>query len=181
MEAIYRGSGGAVATGSAVVYGDSGTARASGSAEDYEGEPTMLTMNRALATGLLNNAKAAGGILAGAVVRLAKQMPGNPSARTKLDTITECDFPGYAPSAAVVWSDPVNTQDGAQLNGDVKTFRADATVPNGGQSAMGYYVTTPGANPLLLLCELFDEGRLVSEADDAVSIAPVFALGNVPE
>ncbi len=115
------------------------------------------------------------GTLNGVICQLYKNdmLPSSDSVLADFDI---CDFPGYADSAAIVWTPAfINALEQAVTTSDkVLTFRpTDDTMP---QVAFGYVICDAGkAN--LKFAERFDQPVPLNDHNAAVHLVPTFAFG----
>jgi len=113
-----------------------------------------------------------GGLLAGAKVHLF-QNNFVPNIGMDLADLVEANFAaGYAPSSAVVWSIPLDNDDGngPVLVGDNKLFivAAPVTVTN---TIYGWYLTN-GAGTVLLCAERYGTPKQMIQAGNAIGVVP---------
>lgn len=117
----------------------------------------------------------AGGTLNGAICQLYKN-DYVPSSTSLLADFQICDFPGYADSAAIIWTPAfLNALEQAVTTSDkVLTFRpTDDTMP---QVVFGY-VICDGGKLNLLFAERFDASVPLNDKNAAVHLVPTFAFG----
>lgn len=125
------------------------------------------------ASAILTALKGAGGTYNGAKLHLFKNNI-TPDVQTALADLEECDFDGYAASAAVTWGSVIHAgADSVQIASDAKEFVATGgTTPN---NIYGWYVTD-GAGTGYLGAERFDEPIPVVEAGNGLSLQAVLIL-----
>lgn len=131
----------------------------------------MIVVPNSVSASILAALTGVGGTLNGAKCHLF-QNNVVPSIGFALADLVEADFDGYAASAAVTWSVPIDNQDGngPVVVGDNKLFIATApfVVPN---TIYGWYLTN-GAGTVLLAAERYATAKQISEAGNAIGVVP---------
>lgn len=131
----------------------------------------MIVVPNNVSASILTALTGVGGTLNGAKCHLF-QNNVIPSIGFVLADVVEADFGGYAASAAVTWSVPLDNQDGngPVVVGDNKLFIA--TDPVGTPNVIyGWYLTN-GAGTVLLCAERYTTPKQVSEPGNAVGVVP---------
>ena len=138
----------------------------------------MLVLTNAWIQKVINNevdATPAKGLLDAMTVKLFKSNAAI-TKDTKLADLTECDFDGYAASAAIVWNAAgTNTSGKADVMGDMKYFAysGDGSVPN-----MVYGYGLVDSDGVLAGAEMWDAPRTMGADGDQFGIVPILTPQN---
>lgn len=127
---------------------------------------------------MLTELVAASNLWNGAKVLLFKNNV-SPGPNTVLGDLTECDFTGYAVSAAVTWGTPGWQPDGtAIVVGDLKTFTVGAT-PTILNTVYGWALVDTGKT-VCYLARKFDTAVNLTQAGNFVDVVPSYPAYQLP-
>lgn len=117
--------------------------------------------------------KAVGGELNGVVMMLFQNNVDMNLPLTMADLV-ECDYSGYARSAALAWVDPYIDRDTAQyaLSAPSGQFRTTDVTPFVGNSVYGFALVKPGAPDELVMVHKFSEELGMTLPDLVLAIRP---------
>lgn len=137
----------------------------------------MLTLARSYLDALLADLKAVAGLAVAVKVHLFTGTPPI-SGGMVIGDFTEATFDGYAASAVITWSDPLNPEDndGKEMVGDTKSFICTGTTTP--EVITGYFLT--GTGDVIMGAEMFETPQAVNAVDDAVVVVPRLTFNSSP-